>query len=50
MNSQTVDLDYCGIVLLLRKLIDEGGCSRRETKRVAERIAAKFGVSVIFPL
>lgn len=50
MNSQTIDLDYCGIVLLLRKLIDEGGCTHREAQKVADRIAAKFGVSVIFPL
>jgi len=50
MNSQLKNLDYCGIVILLRQLIDEGGCTEAEARRVAQRIAAQNDVDIIIDL
>lgn len=50
MKNQNVDIDYCGIVNLLRELIRSGVCSQREAKRIADRIAKQLSVSIIIPL
>lgn len=44
------EVDYCGIIHLLRCLIRDGKCSRSEGKRIAERIAAEYGVNIVLPL
>jgi hypothetical protein len=50
MKNQNVDVDYCGVVYLLRELIRSGVCSQREAKRIADRIAKQLSVSVIISL
>ena len=50
MNEQNVDIDYCGIIILLRQLLQSGKCTEKEVRKIAARIAARNGVSIIvFP-
>ena len=44
------NLDYCGIVILLRQLVKGGKLSEREATEIAAHIAYKTGVDIIFPL
>ena len=50
MGSQNVNVDYCGIIVLLRKLVAEGICTAKEAKKIAARIAVQNGVSIIVSL
>lgn len=50
MSSQNANVDYCGIIVLLRKLVAEGICTAKEAKKIAARIAAQNGVSIIVSL
>ena len=50
MNGQTVNLDYCSIIIMLRQLVAQGVCSEAEAKKVAARIAASKGANIVFPL
>ncbi len=50
MKNQNVDIDYCGVINLLRELIRSGVCSRGEAKRIADRIAKQLSVSVMISL
>lgn len=50
MLVPNVDVDYCGIVQLLRHLVAGGICTRREAKKIAARIAAQTGASIFLPL
>ena len=47
---QNADIDYCGIVQLLRHLVVNGICTRREAKKIAARIAAQMGANIFLPL
>jgi hypothetical protein len=48
MTAQNVNLDYCGVVILLRHLVQCGCCTQKEAKKIASRIAAQHGVDIIF--
>ena len=50
MFIQSKEIDYCGIIILLRQLVQAGKCSRAEAKNIAQRIAAQSGTTLIFPL
>ena len=50
MLVQSEEIDYCGIIILLRQLVQAGKCSRAEAKNIALRISAQFGTTLIFPL
>ena len=50
MTIQNVDIDYCGIINLLRQLVAEEICTEREAKKLATRIAAQLQPSIILPL
>lgn len=50
MEQEIPDLDYCGIINLLRALIQQGTCTAAEAKRIARRIAEQLDVSITFPL
>ncbi len=45
--GQNVNIDYCGIVNLLRFLVQNGTCTQREARKIASRIAAKIGADII---
>ena len=43
-------IDYCGIIVLLRKLLACDILTQRETENIARRIAADMGVDMIISL
>ena len=49
MTIQNVDVDYCGIVNLLRQLVAEEICTEGEAKKIAARIAAQLHTTIILP-
>lgn len=44
------DINFYGIILLLRKLRDNGLFTEKELRKVASRIAAENGVELIISL
>ncbi len=45
----SANLDYCGIVKLIRALVDANACTEAEARKVARRIAAQIGADILFP-
>lgn len=41
------NIDYCGVVNLLRCLIEKEICTEKEAKRIAARVAKNIGADVI---
>ena len=41
------NIDYCGVIQLLRQLVERGYCTKAEAVRIAARIAGKTGAEVI---
>ncbi len=50
MDRINKDVDYCGIIILLRQLIEAGHCTKAEGQKMAARIAVAYDVNIIFPL
>lgn len=48
MNNANVD--YCGIIILLRQLVQCDKCTEKEARRIAARIAVQYAVDVIISL
>jgi hypothetical protein len=48
MTEKNRIFDYCGIVILLRKLVECGHCTEKEAKKIAARIAVQYNVDIIF--
>ncbi|HIR31634.1 MAG TPA: hypothetical protein IAB83_06520 [Candidatus Faecousia faecavium] len=44
------NVNYCGIVLLLRQLVASGCCTKKDAIKIADRIAKKTGADIIFSL
>lgn len=44
------NVDYCGVVNLLRSLVATGYCTIKEANRIAVRIAGQTGADVILSL
>ncbi len=44
------NVDYCGILQLLRQLVNAGAFTYVEAKRIAARIAQKTGANVLISL
>ncbi len=47
MTERNANIDYCGIVNLLRALITNGLITEKEARKIAARIAVKNQVDVI---
>ena len=47
MNLKSVNIDYCGIVILLRQLVQAGKCTEREARKIANRISSQYGIDII---
>lgn len=47
MNRQVKNLDYCGVITILRQLVKAGACTETEAQKVAARVAVKFGIDII---
>lgn len=44
------NLDYCGIVFMLRRLVVAQVCTEKEARNIAARIAADMDTDIHFPL
>ena len=45
-----VNVNYCGVILLLRKLVESGHCTKKEANRIAARIAKQTGAAIILSI
>ena len=44
------NIDYCGVIHLLRGLVKSGKCTEKDAKKIANRIAVQWGVDIIITL
>lgn len=50
MTVQNVNIDYCGIITLLKNLVRIGKCTEKEAKKIAGYLSVQDGVEIIlFP-
>lgn len=47
MKTQNANIDFCGIVNLLRYLVSCGHCTEEDAQKVSERVAKKLGADII---
>lgn len=50
MDRSDKNVDYCGIIILLRQLIAAGHCTKAEGQKIAARIAVAYDINIIYPL
>ena len=50
MDRHDANIDYCGIVMLLRRMIHSNLCTEAEAKRIAARIAVQYGANIIISI
>ena len=48
--TMSVNANYCGTVILLRKLVEAGYCTKNEATRIAALIARQTGVNIKLPI
>ena len=48
--TMSVNANYCGTVILLRKLVEGGYCTKNEATRIAALIARQTGVNIKLPI
>lgn len=46
----SANLDFCGIINLIKALIEANACTEEEAKKVARRIASKLGADIILSI
>ena len=49
-NSMNANVNYCGVIILLRQLVTAGHCTKKEANRIAARIAKKTGADMILSI
>lgn len=50
MTVQNVNIDYCGIITLLKNLVQIGKCTEKEAQKIASYLFVQDGVEIIlFP-
>ena len=49
MAERNANVDYCGIINLLRCLVRAGGCTEKEANRIAARISVQSGIDITIP-
>lgn len=47
---KNANVDYCGVIMILRRLVKDGICTQKEAKRIADRYATQNGVEIILPV
>ena len=50
VKHMNVNVNYCGVILLLRKLVESGHCTKKEAGRIAARIAKQTGADIILSI
>ena len=46
----SANVNYCGVILLLRQLVEAGNCTVNEANRIAARIAKQTGADIILSI
>lgn len=50
MTVQNANIDYCGIITLLKNLVQIGKCTEKEAQKIASYLSVQDGVEIIlFP-
>ena len=49
-NKMNANVNYCGVIILLRKLVESGHCTKKEAGRIAARIAKQTGADIILSI
>ena len=49
-NNMSANVNYCGVIILLRQLVKAGYCTKKEANRIAARIAKQTGADAIFSI
>ena len=44
------NVNFCGVIILLRKLVASGHCTKKEANRIAARIAKQTGADIILSI
>ena len=44
------NVNFCGVIVLLRKLVASGHCTKKEANRIAARIAKQAGADIILSI
>ena len=44
------NVNFCGVIILLRKLVELGHCTKKEAGRIAARIAKQTGADIILSI
>ena len=44
------NINYCSVIILLRKLVASGHCTKKEANRIAARIAKQTGADIILSI
>lgn len=47
MSGRNANIDYCGVIRILRHLVVKGICTEKEARKNADRIAAQYGADII---
>ena len=47
MSGRNANIDYCGVIRILRHLGVKGICTEKEARKIADRIAAQYGADII---
>lgn len=50
MDRYDANIDYCGIVMLLRAMLRKELCTEAEAKKIAARIAVQYGADIIISI
>lgn len=47
MTVRNANIDYCGMINLLRDLWKRGICSKAEAQKIAAQLAVQYGADII---
>ena len=50
MNTVCPNIDYCGIISLLRQMIQRGVCTDTEARKIAARLAVQYKADIIITI
>lgn len=50
MEVRNANVDYCGVVNLLRDLLKRGLCTKAEARKIAAQIAVQYGADIIISI
>ena len=46
----STNVDFCGVIFLLKQLVEAGYCTMKEANRIASRIGEQTGADMILSL